>query len=255
MAFTSAIVLGGIGGIGKEICLQLIDRGLKNLGIIDVLDEAIASSSLDAFRNVKLVYKKCSVTDESELRKCMTEISNQLEWIDLVVNSVGVLDEINPQRAIAINYGGVVNSTLIGIDLMRKDKGMRGGNIVNIASITALGSHFWLPVYAGSKHAVLGFTRSLKNEKFFAETGIKFISICPGVTITPLVNFEEYFKKLSFPTMADEIMSITRTFPTQEVDVVGKCVIAALDDGENGSTWQCENGRIEKLNIVEYPRF
>lgn len=28
MTFTSAIVLGGAGGIGKEICLQLIGRGL-----------------------------------------------------------------------------------------------------------------------------------------------------------------------------------------------------------------------------------
>lgn len=55
-----------------------------------------------------------------------------------------------------------MNSTTIAIDLMRKDNGMRGGFIVNVASITALGSHFWLPVYAGSKHAVLGFTRSLK---------------------------------------------------------------------------------------------
>lgn len=45
---------------------------------------------------------------------------------------------------------------------MRKDKGMRGGIIINIASITGLGAHFWLPIYAGSKHAVLGFTRSLK---------------------------------------------------------------------------------------------
>lgn len=29
MAYTSAIVLGGVGGIGKEICLQLIKSGLK----------------------------------------------------------------------------------------------------------------------------------------------------------------------------------------------------------------------------------
>lgn len=33
---------------------------------------------------------------------------------------------------------------------MRKDKGMRGGIIVNIASIAGLGTHFWLPVYAGN---------------------------------------------------------------------------------------------------------
>lgn len=29
MVFTSAIVLGGAGGIGKEICVQLIGRGLQ----------------------------------------------------------------------------------------------------------------------------------------------------------------------------------------------------------------------------------
>lgn len=39
------------------------------------------------------------------------------------------------------------------------------------------------------------------------------------------------------------------------VSVVGACVIAALDDGENGSTWRCASGRIEKLEIFEYPKF
>lgn len=58
--------------------------------------------------------------------------------------------------------GGVVNSTLIGIDLMRKDNGMRGGTIVNIASTAALSTRFIFPLYTSSKHAVLGFTRSLK---------------------------------------------------------------------------------------------
>lgn len=55
-----------------------------------------------------------------------------------------------------------MNSTLVGIDIMGKDKGMRGGIIVNIASIAALQASFACPIYVGSKHAVLGFTRSLK---------------------------------------------------------------------------------------------
>ncbi|KAG4077424.1 hypothetical protein HA402_002851 [Bradysia odoriphaga] len=255
MTFTSAIVLGGVGGIGKEICVQLIGKGLKNLAVIDVIDDVTVTTALEAqFKNVNFLYKKCSVTDEPALRKCMTEIMDELGWVDVIINSAGVLDEANPKRTIDINYGGVVNSTIIGIDLMRKDNGMRGGCIVNIASITALGSHFWLPVYAGSKHAVLGFTRSLINNAFFEKTGIKFISICPGVTRTPLVNFER-LANLLFPTMVDEVKSIAESFACQEVDVVGRCVIAALEDGENGSTWQCENGRIEKLNLVEYPKF
>lgn len=55
-----------------------------------------------------------------------------------------------------------MNSTLIGIELMRKDNGMKGGVIVNVASIFGLNANFASPVYAGTKHAVLGFTRSLK---------------------------------------------------------------------------------------------
>jgi len=253
---TSAIVLGGIGGIGKEISLQLIRHGVQKLAIIDVIDEGTVNASLESeFKNIKFIYKQCSVTDESGLRKVMGQIKDELGWVDVIVNSVGVLDERNAKRTIDINYGGVVNSSLIGIDLMRKDKGMRGGTIVNIASVTALGTHFWLPIYAGSKHAVLGFTRSLKNDKFFDETGVKFIAICPGLTNTPLANFEDFFTKLIFPTMIDEVKAISRTFASQEVDIVGKCVINALKDGENGSTWQCENDRIEKLKMTDYPNF
>jgi len=255
-ANTSAVVLGGIGGIGREISVQLMKRGVKNLAIIDVVDEATAIAALGSeFKSIKFIYKQCSVTDESNLRKIMGQIKDELEWVDVIVNSAGVIDETNSKRTIDINYGGVVNSTLIGIDLMRKDEGMRGGTIVNIASITALGGHFWLPIYAGSKHAVLGFTRSLKNDKFFDETGIKFIAICPGVTNTPLTDFDEFFTKPLFPTMIDEVKAIIDTFARQEVDIVAKCIIAALEDGENGSTWQCENDRIEKLKITEYPKF
>lgn len=116
-----------------------------------------------------------------------------------------------------ITKGGVVNSTMIAIDLMHKNKasGM-GGVVINIASITALGAHFWLPIYAGSKHAVLGFTRSLTNEKFYERTGVKFMSICPGVTHTPLATREAFIGKHCFPEMKDEVGRLLDTFPAQE---------------------------------------
>lgn len=123
MSFTSAIVLGGVGGIGKEICVQLIGQGLKvnvkftrkqtiltnlllqKLAVIDIVDDVALTNALGAeFKTVQFLYKKCTVTDEVELRKCMTEIKDKFEWIDVVVNSVGVLDEANPKRTIDINY-------------------------------------------------------------------------------------------------------------------------------------------------------
>lgn len=97
---------------------------------------------------------------------------------------------------------------------MRIDKGGKGGIVVNIASITSLGAHFWLPIYAGSKHAVLGFTRSLNNDKFYERTGVKFMAICPGVTHTPLASTED--GRHCFPEMKEEVLRLLNTFPKQE---------------------------------------
>lgn len=120
---------------------------------------------------------------------------------------------------------------------MRKDQGMRGGTIVNIASIAALGARFVFPLYAGTKHAVLGFTRSLKvvtheiasppfqqlhfcsifqNDKFLEETGVKFIAICPGITDTTLIDYDKNFARLLFPSMVEEVKSICRNTPSQK---------------------------------------
>lgn len=60
------------------------------------------------FENIKFIYKQCSVTNESELRKTMVLIKDELEWVDVIVNSVGVLEETNPKRTIDINYVRIV---------------------------------------------------------------------------------------------------------------------------------------------------
>lgn len=56
------------------------------------------------FKNIKLIYKQCSVTEESQLRKCMNEIKNELVSVDIIVNSAGILDESNWKGTIDINY-------------------------------------------------------------------------------------------------------------------------------------------------------
>jgi 15-hydroxyprostaglandin dehydrogenase (NAD) len=54
----------------------------------------------------------------------------------------------------------VVRGTLLGFQYMGKDKGGKGGVVVNIASILGLAPMAGCPVYAGTKHAVIGITRS-----------------------------------------------------------------------------------------------
>lgn len=67
-------------------------------------DESVISELESEFKNIKFVYKKCSITDEQELRKCMTQIRDDFVWVDVIVNSVGILNETNAKATIDINY-------------------------------------------------------------------------------------------------------------------------------------------------------
>lgn len=71
---------------------------------------------------------------------------------------------------------------------MGKDRGGKGGVVVNLASILGLQELASCPVYVGTKHFVVGLTRSF-GKPFYAErTGIHFHAICPGVTDTALIS-------------------------------------------------------------------
>lgn len=54
----------------------------------------------------------------------------------------------------------VARGTMLGLDLMSKERGGRGGVIVNIASILGLQEMAGCPVYVATKHAVVGLSRS-----------------------------------------------------------------------------------------------
>lgn len=142
---------------------------------------------------------------------------------------------------------------MTGIELMRKDKGGRGGQVINLSSVAGLHHVFALPVYTATKHAVLAFTKSLQNEVFYARTGISFATICPSVTHTPLVG--HILESFLWPELLDEAKKVVSSFPTQEPPIVAKCILMAIDDAENGAVWQVESNRIEKIKLHDYQIF
>jgi NAD(P)-dependent dehydrogenase (short-subunit alcohol dehydrogenase family) len=61
-----------------------------------------------------------------------------------------------------------------------------GGAIVNVASVAGLGGFPRHPAYAASKHGVVGLTRTAGLE--YAKRGIRINALCPGFTLTPMVQ-------------------------------------------------------------------
>ena len=54
----------------------------------------------------------------------------------------------------------VVRGTLLGLQYMGKDKESKGGVVVNTASVMGMAPDAAFPVYAATKHAVIGLSRS-----------------------------------------------------------------------------------------------
>lgn len=81
----------------------------------------------------------------------------------------------------------VVRGTLLGLQYMGKDKGGRGGVIVNTASVLGLEPIAACPIYCASKSFVVGLCRSLAKPWHWNRTGVKVICLCPGITDTLLV--------------------------------------------------------------------
>ncbi|XP_011493637.2 alcohol dehydrogenase 2 [Aedes aegypti] len=246
----SAVIIGGSGGIGMEMCKHLLSNGLSKLAILDIneLFQEIESDIKRCNASADVVSIKCDIANKSNLSDVIcNQVYTKFGYIDLLVKSVAILDERNPNRMIAINLTGVINSSLLALKLMSKEySGGRGGTIVNVSSIAGL-EPSWMCVYAASKFGVTGFSRSLADTQIYNRTGVKCITICPGKTDTGLLK--------QFHDKENSLFSRKESKPTdydsQSPSVVAECLLKAVLDGENGSVWIANGGKTYKLELPE----
>lgn len=87
------------------------------MAVIDILSESEASSRIECIKEthqsdslthpnkeIVYVYKRCSVTDYNLLKKTMEEVIQKFGRLDIIINSAGITNELNPQKVIDINF-------------------------------------------------------------------------------------------------------------------------------------------------------
>lgn len=169
-----AVVTGGASGIGRATAELFADQGVD----VAVLDRG-GPEPVD-------------VSDAEEVNAAIQNVREQHGPIDIVVNAAGVSSAARLEdeayvaewnRALAINLTGSMNVVRACLpDLLRHGQ----GRIVNIASTEGLGAARWLGPYSVSKHAVVGFTRSLAVD--LGRTGVTANCVCPGATLTGMTQ-------------------------------------------------------------------
>jgi len=143
------------------------------------------------------------VADLSKPDQCEAIVEaamDQFGRIDVLVNNAGfnlqsLFEDLSRQEIRAmfdVNLMSLMELCRLVIPIMKRQK---AGSIINIASVGGLMGHPLNAVYCASKHAVVGFTRSLNLE--LKGTGVRVTAVCPAGTKTEF--FEVAEKKMPFP--------------------------------------------------------
>lgn len=135
---------------------------------------------------------RCDVTDEAQIAATIDLAVAEYGRLDMAFNNAGIqvppsdaADEPteNFQRVVAVNQFGVWACMKHELRVMRTQG---SGAIVNNSSLGGLVGLPGRAAYHGTKHAVLGMTKSAGVE--YAPRGIRINAICPGTIDTPMVQ-------------------------------------------------------------------
>ncbi|XP_022050049.1 15-hydroxyprostaglandin dehydrogenase [NAD(+)]-like [Acanthochromis polyacanthus] len=232
----TAVVTGAALGIGRAITEILVQNGAK-VALLDV-NEAEAKAlkkALDKqYGQEKTIVIKCDVESEEQIKAALQKTADTFGGIDIVCNNAGILNEGEWEKTVSINVLGVIKVTYLALKHMNKLTGGRGGVMVNTASMAGLGPFLTCPVYSATKHAVVGFTRSMALASAVSDYGIRFNAVCPGFVETDLkVKFP--FKLGQFSHLSDVGKEMVEQMGTIQPSVVAECVLELVtDETKNG---------------------
>ena len=197
----TALVTGSAGGIGGAIVRRLRTEGfdVQELDLVHGFDV----SDPEAWEHVGSVDLAC-------LNAGVITGSDD----------IAALEDEQYRRALGVNVDGVVYG------VRRLDRVMpKGSTIVVTASLAGITAIPDDPIYGLTKHAVVGFVRSVAPQ--LAERGIRIQAVCPGWADTALTTNgfrdelrERGFRLLSPEAVADGVWAAYKSEGTGEAWVV-----------------------------------
>ena len=201
----TALVTGGASGIGAALVARLRSEGF-DCQVLDLTTGFDVSTAHD--------WDTVDAVDVACLNAGV--LGGPADPADLTLEGY--------RRAVTVNIDGVV------LGVRRLARVMKpGGRIVCTASLAGLTAVPEDPVYAATKHAVIGFVRSASTA--LEARGISINAVCPGFADTAMVDgdLRTRLEAAGFPLLATED--------------VAEAAWVALTSGKTGHAWAVQPGR------------
>lgn len=183
------LVTGVSGGIGRATARAFARRGARL--VLGGRNEEAGRALVAELGAETSVFLRTDVTREADVRALVALAGARFGRLDVAVNNAGLeargtidaFDEATYARVFDTNVKGVFFAMQAEIAAMRKNA---GGAIVNVSSTGGHRGMAGMSIYAASKHAVEGLSRSVALE--VAADDIRVNVVAPGPTLTPMLD-------------------------------------------------------------------
>lgn len=226
-----ALVTGSANGIGRATAQAFAAEGLKVVvADLDVLggEETVA---LIQAAGGEALFVSCNVTREADVQNLMARTIEAYGRLDYAFNNAGIeIEKGRLAEGSLEEFDAIMGVNVKGVWLCMKYQlplllAQGGGAIVNTASVAGLGAAPKMSIYAASKHAVIGLTKSAAIE--YAKKKIRVNAVCPAVIDTDMFRraYEADPKKAEFAAAMHPVGRIGK------VEEIASAVLYLCSDG------------------------
>jgi acetoacetyl-CoA reductase len=191
MTQRTALITGGMGGLGETICTKMHDAGYRV-----VVTRSPGNNNAENWladmkaRGYPFAAFPIDVADYESCESGVSNIHREVGPIDILVNNAGITKDRTFKKMTKADWDAVIHTNLDSVFNMTKQvfDGMvtRGwGRIINVSSVNAQKGAFGQTNYSAAKAGMHGFTKALALE--VAKKGVTVNTISPGYIGTKMV--------------------------------------------------------------------
>lgn len=186
------LVTGALTGIGRTTALAFARDGSRIVVSGRHEDKGQALAAELRALGAEAEFVRTDVRNEGEVRNLIDRTVERFGRLDVAVNNAGTEGELGPiVEQSAANYESTFAVNVLGTLLslkheMRVMLAQGSGSIINLSSIGGQVGIAGAAIYAASKHAVEGLTKSAALEG--ARAGVRVNAVAPGPTETQMLD-------------------------------------------------------------------
>ena len=212
----NCFISGATGGLGQFIASELILNQCNlfltstNKTKLKKLTKELSALNSD----VKINYDVCDLRKLNDLKKIIKKFRNSMGNCDILINCAGIFPVKSLSKTLVSDYNSCFDINVRATFLFSKEfsndmKKKKWGRIVNIGSSSSYEGFEETSIYSASKHAILGFSRSIQKE--LKSYGIRTCCISPGSIKTKMgkqIKGQNYSTFINPKEIAEAILNL-----------------------------------------------